>query len=130
MKVGSNAAPIRPDTGKRAFASIAADELQMRIAASGMSEWLARLAGELCLEEVSVEEAFARIEESAIEKMVHMLDSSILSDEVALKCCMETVTRESERMAWEALEKGTEELRDGLVRLEEIWKSDNSGYVN
>jgi hypothetical protein len=130
MKSGSNTARITPDTGKQSFASIAAEELQMRIAASGLSEAMARMAWELCLEEVSVEEAFQRIQESAIEGMVRMLDSAILADEGALQSCLDTVTSESERVAWQALEKGTEELREGLALLEDVKKLEGNGYVN
>ena len=130
MKAGPNAARITPDTGKQSFASIAAEELQMRIAASGLTESMARMAFELCVDEVPVEEAFQRIQESAIEKMVRMLDSSILNDEGALQSCLETVTAESERLAWQALEKGTEELRDGLAMLENVRKLEGNGYVN
>ena len=130
MKAGPSAARITPDTGKRSFASIAAEELQMRIAASGLGEALARMACELCLEEVPVEEAFQRIQESAMEKMVRMMDSSILADEGALQSCLETVTAESERVAWQALENGTEELRAGLAMLEGVRKLDGNGYVN
>jgi hypothetical protein len=130
MKAGSNATPKTWSRAKGAFASVAAEELQLRIAASGLSEAMARMACELCLEDISVEEAFQKIQESAIEKMVHMLDSTILADEGALASCLETVTAESERVAWQALEKGTEELRDGLTILEEIRKLETGGYVN
>lgn len=130
MKVGPSGARITPDTGKRTFASIAAEELQLRIAASGLGDALASMACDLCMEEVSVEEAFQKIQESAIQKMVRMLDSTILSDEGALKSCLETVSAESERVAWQALEKGTEELREGLALLEEVRGLENNGYVN
>lgn len=111
-------------------ASVAAAELNMRIAASGLGEALARMACELCLEDVSAEEAFERIHESAIEKMVHMLDSAILADEGALQSCLSIVKKESERMAWQALEEGTKELRDGLTILEEVRRLGNGEYVN
>jgi hypothetical protein len=130
MKAGQNTAPKARDGMKGTFASVAAQELQMRIAASGLGDALARMACELCLEDVSVEEAFQKIHESAIEKMVHMLDSTILADENALASCLETVKKESERVAWQALEKGTQELRDGLTILEEIKQRENGSYVN
>jgi hypothetical protein len=130
MKAGSVSTRITPDTGKQSFGSIAAEELQLRIAASGLGESMARMACELCLEEVPIEEAFQRIQESAIEKMVHMMDSSILADEGALQSCLETVTTESERMAWQALENGTEELRAGLALLDKVQKLDGNGYLN
>ncbi len=130
MKAGPIAGRITPDTGKQSFESIAAEELQMRIAASGLSEALARMACELCLEEVPVEEAFQKIQESAIEKMVRMLDSRILEHEGALQSCLETVTAESERVAWQALETGTEELREGLALLEDVKRLEGNGYVN
>jgi hypothetical protein len=130
MKVGQIAARITPDTGKQSFASIAAEELQMRIEASGMGDTLARMACDLCMEEVPVEEAFQKIQESAIEKMVRMMDATIVADEGALKGCLEIVTKESERVAWIALEKGTEELREGLALLEEAKGFEQNGYVN
>jgi hypothetical protein len=130
MKAGPFARRITADTGKRGFESIAAEELQMRIAASGLTEALARMACELCLEEVPVEEAFQKIQESAIEKMVRMLDSRILEHEGALQSCLETVTAESERIAWQALETGTEELREGLALLEDVKRIDGNGFVN
>lgn len=130
MKAGPIAGRITPDTGKQGFASIAAEELQMRIAASGLGEALARKACELCLEEVPVEEAFQKIQELAIEKMVRMLDARILEHEDALTSCLETVTSESERVAWQALEKGTDELREGLALLESVKRMEGSGYVN
>jgi hypothetical protein len=129
MKVGPITARITPDTGKQSFASIAVEELRLRIEASGLGAALARMACDLCMEEVPVEEAFQKIQESAIEKMVRMLDATILSDEGALKSCLETVTTESERVAWAALEKGTDELREGLTLLEEL-RGLEKGYVN
>ncbi len=130
MKFGESGGRFMPDTGRQTFASIAAEELQMRIAASGLGDALADMACDLCMEEVPVEEAFQKIQVSAIEKMVGMLDATILTDEVALKRCLETVTAESERAAWQALEKGTEELRDGLALLEEVQGLERNGYVN
>lgn len=131
MKVGSGARrTTKAGTVRGGFASVAAEELQMRIAASGLSDSLARMACELCIEEVPVEEAFQKIQESAIEKMVHMLDSSILADDSALKSCLETVSTESERVAWQALEAGTEDLREGLALLDELKKFEANGYLN
>jgi hypothetical protein len=130
MRIGPITARITPDTGKQSVASIAVEELQLRIEASGLGDALARMACDLCMEEVPVEEAFQKIQESAIEKMVRMLDSTILSDEGALKSCLETVTTESERVAWAALERGTEELREGLALLEEVRGLDRNGYLN
>ena len=130
MKAGQNVGQKTPKKGSATFASVAVEEFQMRILASGLSEALARMACELCLEDISVEEAFERIQESAIEKMVHMLDSTILADDCAMESCLLAVTKQSERMAWDALEKGTEELRDGLARLEEVKRSGSGGYVN
>jgi hypothetical protein len=130
MKIGESGGRITPDTGRQTFATIAAEELQMRIAASGLGDALADMACDLCMEEVPVEEAFQKIQESAIEKMVWMLDAAILTDEVALQSCLETVTAESERAAWRALEKGTEELREGLALLEEVRGLEQNGFVN
>ena len=129
MKVGTSAG-ITPDTGKQSFASIAVEELQMRIEASGLGEALTRMACDLCLEEVPVEEAFQKIQESAIEKMVRMMDVSIVGDDSALKSCLEMVTKESERAAWTALEKGTTELREGLELLEHAQGLERNGWVN
>lgn len=130
MKIGHSAALKSTKDGSQTFASVAAQEFQMRIVASGLNEALAHMASELCLEDISVEEAFRRIQESAIEKMVHMLDCTILADDFAVDSCLKALTAESERMAWEALEKGTEELRDGLARLEEAKRSGLGGYIN
>jgi hypothetical protein len=130
MKVGPISARITPGTGKQSIASVAVQELQLRIDASDLGDALARMACDLCMEEVPVEEAFQKIQESAIEKMVRMLDATILSDEGALNSCLETVTRESERAAWAALEAGTEELREGLALLEEVSGFEKNGYVN
>jgi hypothetical protein len=130
MKVGPITARITPDTGKQSIASIAVEELQLRIEASDLGDALARMACELCMEEIPVEEAFQKIQESAIEKMVRMLDATILADEGALRSCLETVTTESERVAWAALEKGTEELREGLALLGEVAGFEKNGYVN
>ena len=130
MKVGPIYARITPDTGKQSIASIAVEELQLRIEASDLGDALARMACDLCMEEIPVEEAFQKIQESAIEKMVRMLDATILSDEGTLQRCLEKVTTESERVAWAALEKGTEELREGLALLGEVAGFEKDGYVN
>jgi len=130
MKVGPSTAGMRLDTENQSFASIAVEELQMRIEASGLGEALARMACDLCVEEVPVEEAFQKIQESAIEKMVRMMDFSIVADDGALKSCLEMVTKESERAAWTALEKGTTELREGLELLERAQGFERNGWVN
>ncbi len=130
MKVGPMAARITPDTGKQSFASIAVEELRLRIAASGLGDTLARMACDLCLEEVPVEEAFQKIQESAIAKMMKMMDATIVANEGALLCCLDMVTKESERVAWAALEQGTEELREGLQLLEQLQGFESNGYVN
>ncbi len=130
MKVGPSTSRIPLDTDNRSFASVAAEELHMRIEASGLGEALARMACDLCVEEVPVEEAFQKIQESAIEKMVRMMDVSIVGDDGALKSCLEMVTKESERAAWTALEKGTTELREGLELLEQAQGFERNGWVN
>ena len=93
MKAVSIAARKGHDQAEQRFATIAAQELQLRIAASGLLGSLVAMACEFCLEEVPVEEAFQKIQEVAIEKMVRMLDADVLDDDYALTSCLETVTR-------------------------------------
>jgi predicted subunit of tRNA(5-methylaminomethyl-2-thiouridylate) methyltransferase len=111
MKTASNSTKGRGSNfGSRT--AIATQELRVRIRASRLGEVLAGMACDLCLEQVPVEEALQRIQERAIERMVAMLDTAILSDEVAMQCCLDIVAQESERVALQALEKGT----DGNLR--------------
>jgi len=65
-----------------------------------------------------------------MERMVELLDTRILEDEVALEACLDKIAKESERVAWNALEKGTEALREGLAILEGAESLGDGGYVN
>jgi hypothetical protein len=102
----------------------------MRILASGMLGTLTSMACDLCLAETPIDDAFQKIQESAMEKMVRMLDTNVLSDDCALKSCLETVAAESERVAWQALEKGTDVLSEGFAILDGKHNLDESGLVN
>jgi hypothetical protein len=57
-------------------------------------------------------------------------DTRILEDEIALEACLEKIRQESERVAWNALEQGTEALREGLAILEGAETLGDGGYVN
>jgi hypothetical protein len=50
--------------------------------------------------------------------MVGLLDARILEDDVALAACLDRIAEEAERVAWQALERGTEALREGIAMLE------------
>jgi hypothetical protein len=79
---------------------------------------------------VSLEKAFGEIHQKAMERMVGLLDTRILEDEIALEACLEKIRQESERVAWNALEQGTEALREGLAILEDAETLGDGGYVN
>jgi hypothetical protein len=111
-------------------AEMALRELQDRIEASGLESSYAELVCDLCVGQVSLEKAFGEIHQKAMERMVELLDTRILEDEVALEACLEKIAQESERVAWSALEQGTEALREGLAILEGAESFGNSGYVN
>ncbi len=111
-------------------AAIATQELRVRIRASRLGDVLAGMACDLCLEQVDVEEALQLIQERAIERMVAMLDTGILSDETAMKSCLDVVAKESEHVAWQALEKGTEALREGLEIYDGLESAECTGPVN
>jgi predicted subunit of tRNA(5-methylaminomethyl-2-thiouridylate) methyltransferase len=111
-------------------AAIATQELRVRIRASRLGDMLAGMACDLCLEQVDVEEALQLIQERAIECMVAMLDTGILSDEAAMKSCLNMVAKESEHVAWQALEKGTEALREGLEIYDGLESVECIGPVN
>ena len=119
-------------TGKNGGTSeaMATQELQLRIRASRLGDVLAGMAFDLCLEQVPVEEALQQIQERAIERMMAMLDSSILSDEAAVKSCLDLVAKESENVAWQALEKGTDALREGLEAYDALASAESAGPVN
>jgi hypothetical protein len=113
-----------------AVVEIASQELQRRIRAKKFVEAFTELACDLCLEQVPAEEAFARIQDRAMEKMVAMLDTEILGNDAATKRCLEVVVEESERVAWEALEKGSEVLKRGLDILDGVESLEDLGPVN
>jgi hypothetical protein len=129
MKTAANSAKgAKSDSGTRT--AIATQELKVRIRASRLGDVLAGMACDLCLEQVPVEEALQMIQERAIERMVAMLDTAILSDEVAMQCCLDIVARESEQVALQALEKGTDALREGLEIYDGLQSAECTGPVN
>jgi hypothetical protein len=111
-------------------AELALRELQDRIEASGLESSYAELVCDLCVGQVSLEKAFGEIHQKAMEQMVGLLDTRILEDEIALKACLEKIAQESERVAWNALEQGTEAIREGLAILEGGESLGDGGYVN
>ena len=125
---GTTASISNAPTGTTA--SIATEELRLRIRAGRLGEALSGFASDLCLEEVPVEEAFQRLQDRAMERMVSMLDASILGDDEAMRGCLELVARESEKVAWQALEKGTEDLHDCLDVIDGLEVPHDNGYVN
>jgi len=129
MKTATNSTK---DTGGNSGTrtAIATQELKVRIRASRLGDVLAGMACDLCLEQVPVEEALQRIQERAIERMVAMLDTAILSDEVAMRCCLDIVAQESEHVALQALEKGTDALREGLEIYDGLQSAECTGPVN
>ena len=111
-------------------AELALRELQDRIEASGLESSYAELVCDLCVGQVSLEKAFDEIHQKAMERMVELLDTRILEDEVALEACLDKIAKESERVAWNALEQGTEALREGLAILEGAETLGEGEYVN
>lgn len=111
-------------------AGVASKELRGRIRRIHLEKSLAMMACDLCMEEVPVEEAFQKIQDKALEKMVTLLDAGILGDSAAVKSCLEVVAKESERVAWQALEKGSAMLEEGLAILDGDLELPESGYVN
>jgi len=103
-----------------ALALDARTELRRRIRASHMAEELAGMCADLCMEQVEPEEALQRIQEKALERLVSLLDTRILSDAGAMDDCLELIAEESGRIACEALEKGMARLREGLALLESM----------
>jgi hypothetical protein len=112
------------------MAELALRELQDRIEASGLESSYAELVCDLCVGQVSLEKAFGEIHQKAMERMVEFLDTRILDDEIALEACLEKIAEESERVAWSALEQGTEALREGLAILDGAESFSDGGYVN
>lgn len=99
-------------------AELAVRELQERIEASGMEKTYAGMVCDLCVGEVTLEQAFGEVQQKAMEQMVGLLDARVLEDEAALSACLERIAAESERVAWKALEEGAEALREGIEILE------------
>jgi hypothetical protein len=109
----------------------AKSELRGRIRRIRLEDSLVELACGLCMEEVPVEMAFQKIQDRAMEKMVPLLDTKILGDSEAIRGCLELVAEESERVAWKALQKGTEMLEEGLAVLGEgKLEIPEDGWVN
>jgi predicted subunit of tRNA(5-methylaminomethyl-2-thiouridylate) methyltransferase len=95
-------------------------ELRRRIRASHMADALTGMCADLCMEQVEPEEALQRIQEKALERLVRLMDTRILSDAGAVDDCLELIAEESGRIACEALEKGMARLREGLALLESM----------
>ena len=114
----------------KSVAELALQELQDRIEASFLESSYAGMVCDLCVGQVPLEKAFHEIHQKAMEQMVALLDARIMEDEAALKACLEKIAEESERVAWQALERGTEALREGIAILEGAHAFQDSGYVN
>ncbi len=113
------------------MAQEAKSELRGRIRRIRLEDSLVELACGLCIEQVPVETAIQKIQDKALEKLVPLLDSKILSDPEAVRSCLELVAEESERVAWRALQKGTEMLEEGLAVLQEDGlELPEGGYIN
>ena len=111
-------------------AEVALRELQDRIEASCLESSYVGLVCDLCMGQVSLEEAFREIHQKAMEQMLGLLDVRVLEDDNAMEACLDKIAEESERVAWAALEQGTEALRDGISKLESGKLVEDSGYVN
>jgi predicted subunit of tRNA(5-methylaminomethyl-2-thiouridylate) methyltransferase len=107
-----------------ALALDARTELRRRIRASHMADALAGMCAELCMEQVEPEQALERIQEKALEQLVSLLDTRILSDAETMDDCLGLIAEESGRIACEALEKGMARLREGLALLESLESSE------
>jgi hypothetical protein len=116
---------------KTMIAQSAKSELKGRIRKIHLEASLVDMACDLCMEQVPIELAFQQIQDKAMEKMVPLLDTRILDHADVMQSCLEMVAEESERVAWSALQKGTELLEEGLSILEqgEI-ELPEDGYVN
>jgi hypothetical protein len=113
------------------LAQAAKTELKGRIRRIRLEDALVELACGLCLEEVPVEMALQKIQDQALERMVPLLDTRILGNAEAVQGCLELVAEESERVAWKALQKGTEMMEEGLAILEDgALELPEGGYLN
>jgi hypothetical protein len=116
---------------QRSMREVATNELKGRIRRIRLEEALTEMACDLCMEQVPVETAIQQIQDKALEKMVPLLDTKILSDPVAMQKCLELVAEESERVALKALQRGTEMLEEGLAILEDgEFELPEDGWVN
>jgi hypothetical protein len=113
------------------LAQVAKTELKGRIRRIRLEDALVELACGLCLEEMPVEMALQKIQDKALERMVPLLDTKILGNAEAVQGCLELVAEESERVAWKALQKGTEMMEEGLAILEDAGlELPEGGYLN
>jgi len=113
------------------LAQTATAELKGKIRRIRLEDALVEMACGLCMDAVPVESAFQQIQDKALERLVPLLDTKILGDVEAIQSCLELVAEESERVAWKALQKGTQMLEDGLAILETgEWEVPEAGYVN
>jgi hypothetical protein len=113
------------------LAQVAKTELKGRIRRIRLEDALVELACGLCLEEMPVEMALQKIQDKALERMVPLLDTKILGNAEAVQGCLELVAEESERVAWKALQKGTEMMEEGLAILEDGGlELPEGGYLN
>ena len=120
-----------PTVSKTMMAQSAKTELKGRIRKIHLEASLVNMACDLCMEQVPIELAFQQIQDKAMEKMIPLLDTKILDQADIMQSCLEMVAEESERVAWSALQKGTELLEEGLAILEEgDIKLPEDGYVN
>ena len=115
---------------RSSVAEVALQELQDRIEASCLESSYAAMVFDLCVGQVSLEQAFQEIHQKAMEEMVGLLDARVLTDDAAMDACLEKIAEESERVAWAALERGTETLREGLAMLEGNKFAQDSPYLN
>lgn len=115
---------------RSSMAEVALRELQDRIEASCLEASYVGMVCDLCLGQVSLEEAFREIHQKAMEQMLGLLDVRVLEDDAAMEACLDKIAEESERVAWAALEQGTEALREGIAMLESGKLVPDSGYVN
>ena len=116
---------------KTMMAQSAKTELKGRIRKIHLEASLVDMACDLCMEQVPIELAFQQIQDKAMEKMIPLIDTRILDQADIMQSCLEMVAEESERVAWSALQKGTELLEEGLAILEEgDIELPKDGYVN
>lgn len=107
-----------------ALALDARTELRRKIRASHIAEELAGMCADLCMEQVEPEQALERVQEKALEQLVSLLDTRILTDTEAMDDCLGLIAEESGKIACEALEKGMARLREGLALLESLESSE------